>query len=212
MQAGRPVHSASASDKAAGWRSASHSEIPSLSSALMCAPAPRLAAVPQRPLRGGGGSPELRHHDIDAALFEKAVEPCRCSEPGSAIDDFVSGQGLGQLEQQVDVAAMSLVVESRAEQQHARARRQGFLAGAFNGATLCGRQLYEGKYRFRFCGRRAVAMPAAPRPQLPWYCRYQVTNRSTPTRTSVPGLNPTQASSSSVLAAVAGTSPGCIGR
>ena len=54
----------------------------------------------------------MRHHDIDAALFEKVVEPCRCSEPDSAIDDFVSGQWLGELEQQVDVAAMSVVVEA----------------------------------------------------------------------------------------------------
>lgn len=48
-------------------------------------------------------------------------------------------------------------------------------------------------------------------PQTPKYPRYQRAKCSTPASMEVDGLKPTQASKALVSAAVASTSPGCIG-
>jgi len=72
----------------------------------------------------------LRHHDIDAPLFEQPVQPSREARP--AFDGVIGRQRPGQLDQQVDVAATPAVVDARAEQQHARAGGQRFAAGALD--------------------------------------------------------------------------------
>jgi hypothetical protein len=89
------------------------------------------AMLPRRRNNGARIIPlQLRHHDIDTPLFKQAVQPGR--EPGPALDDVVSRQRLGKLDQQINIAAASVVIEARAEKQHTRPGWQGFAAGALD--------------------------------------------------------------------------------
>jgi hypothetical protein len=95
------------------------------------------AMLPRRRNQGARIVPLLlRHHDIDAPLFKQTVQPGR--EPSPPVHDVVSRQRLGRLDQQIDIAAASVVIEARPEEQHTRPGWQGFAAGALDRAPLDG--------------------------------------------------------------------------